>query len=199
MAAYAFAEENDLYEVIEGVKYMAAAPVLNHGMIIGNLFLIFGDYLFARGGGGVFLDNSDVHLPDGNIFRPDISVIRDLSIADRYGNINGAPDLCIEVLSLSTMKNDRGKKKDIYERNGVKEYWIVDPWRKSVEVYHLIDGRYELNNIYTVYSMKEWDTLSDSERAAAKFEIEVSLFDDLFVDIRKVFRWWGEELPVYNR
>ena len=200
MEALAYIEPNDAYEIIEGVKYMSAATaVLNHGTIVNNLSRIFSNYIFERGNGGVFLDNTDVHLPDGNLFRPDMSVVCDLSIADRYGNINGAPDLCVEVLSPSTVKNDRGRKKNIYARNGVIEYWIVDPKNKSVEVYYLTDGRYELDELYQLYSTKEWNALTAEEKSSAKFEIKVSLFDDLLVDIREVFRWWGEPLPVYSR
>lgn len=200
MEAHAYIEPNDAYEVIEGVKYMAAAAaVLNHGTIVNNLFRVFSTYVYERGSGGVFGENTDVYLPDGNLFRPDLSVVCDLSIANRYGNINGAPDLCVEVISRSSRKNDRGKKKDIYARNGVKEYWLVDQTNKSIEVYYLIDGKYDLDEVYDWYSTEEWDALTDEEKAAAKFEIKVSLFDDLLVDVREVFRWWGEPLPVYNR
>ena len=199
MTAYAFAEDSNLYEIIEGVKYyMSPAPILNHGKIVRNLLVIFGNYLEEHNCGDVFHDNTDVHLPDGNVFRPDVSVVCDLSIADRYGNINGVPDLVVEILSRSTQKHDRGVKMQVYERNGVKEYWIVSQLEKSIEVYHLLDGKYVLDEVYTLYSMKEWEMLEPEERAAAKFEIKVSLFDDLLVDVRKVFHWAGEPLPVYK-
>ena len=200
MEALTYIEPNDAYEIIEGVKYMAAAAaVLNHGTIILRLQTIFAKYCDKHNCGAVFGDNTDVLFLDGNRFRPDLSVVCDFSIIDRYGKINGAPDLCVEVISRSSKKMDRGKKKDIYERNGVKEYWLVEQNEKSIEVYHLIDGKYKLDDVYQLYPVEEWDDLTAEEKAEAKFEIKVSLFDDLLVDVRKVFRWWGETLPVYNR
>ena len=198
MTAYAFAEDSNLYEIIEGVKIISPAPMLNHNTIINNLLFVFNSYMRDKNCGAVFGDNVDVHLPDGNVFRPDVSVVCDLSIADRYGNINGVPDLVVEILSRSTQKHDRGVKMQVYERNGVKEYWIADQLNKSIEVYHLVDGKFVLDEVYTLYSMKEWEMLEPEERAAAKFEIKVSLFDDLLVDVRKVFHWAGEPLPVYK-
>ena len=199
MADDVFIEKNDLYEIIDGEKIMASTPNLEHGTISCRLCCIIGDYLIKKNIGGVFRETAYVELPDGNILRPDVFIICDLSLIDPFGKIKCVPDLCVEVLSRSTMKPDRFKKKDIYERNGVKEYWIINPFDKSIEVYYLVDGKYELDEIYYWYSTAEWDELTDEEKAAAKFEIKVSLFDDLLVDVREVFRWWGEPLPVYNR
>ena len=200
MESHAYIEPNDAYEIIEGVKYMAAAsPFPYHGTIVSRLFRILDSYVFEKQLGVVFPDNIDVNLPDGNVVRPDVSIFCDFSIINQFKKIKGVPDLCVEVLSRSTMKNDRTRKKDIYECNGVKEYWIVDPINKSIEVYHLIDGKYVLDEIYILYSSAEWDDMKDEEKVAAKFEIKVSLFDDLLVDVREVFRWLNEPLPVYNR
>ena len=107
---------------------------------------------------------------------------------DKY--IDGVPDLVVEVLSQSTMKRDIGIKKNLYEKHGVKEYWIVYPWSKRIEVYHLINGKYELNEIYSACSTEELDKLKDEDRAAIKTDIKVSIFDDLIVDVRDIFKWW---------
>ena len=56
----------------------------------------------------------------------------------------GAPDLVIEILSKSTAADDKGDKRDNYERHGVREYWLVDPVRKSIEVYALVNERFKL-------------------------------------------------------
>ncbi|MBQ9478738.1 MAG: Uma2 family endonuclease [Selenomonadaceae bacterium] len=190
-------EARACYEIIEGVKYIRASDSLNHSTIATRIICAFMDYLSERNCGGVF--SGGVSFDADNFLIPDVSIVCDLSIADRYGNINGAPDLCVEIISRSSVRRDRGKKKDIYERNGVKEYWIIDQISKSIEVYHLIEGQYKLDDVYQVYSMKEWEALEPEERAEAKFEIKVSLFDDLLVDVREVFLWWGESLPVYER
>ena len=105
--------------------------------------------------------------------------------------IHGVPDLIVEVLSRSTMKKDIGIKKEIYERNGVKEYWIINPWSKTIEVYHLVDCKFELDNIYQIFTDDEYNNLEESEKAEVKYEIPVSIFENLMVDVRRVFRWWN--------
>ena len=180
---------NPQYEIIEGVKYMAPSGSGEHSTAIGNLYGIFWDYLWNNNCGRVFHDSLDVHFPDGNVFQPDLKIVLDPSIIKRRGVIYGVPDLCAEVLSKSTAKKDIGIKKDVYERNGVREYWIINPTDKSITVYHLLEGKYVLDDVYSVYNPVEWENLTDEERAAAKFKIKVTLFDDLEVDVHDVFRW----------
>ena len=199
MEALAYIEPNNDYEIIEGVKYMAASPFPYHTFIVGNLCRIFNNYLREKNCGVAFGDGVDVLFSEDNVFRPDVSIFCDFSLIAQFSRISSVPDLAVEVLSRSTMKNDRGKKREIYERNGVKEYWIINPFDKTIEVYHLVDGKYVLDDVYQLYSTAEWNDLTAEEKAAAKFEIKVSLFDDLLVDVREVFRWLNEPLPVYNR
>ena len=183
-------EDQIPYEIIEGVKtFMVPSPTYEHGSIVSNLVTIFNSYFWSNSVGRVFGDNIDVHLPDGNLVMPDLTVICDLNVLKRQGTIYGVPDLVVEVLSRSTMKNDIGIKKSIYERNGIKEYWIIDQWSKRIEVYHLIDGKYEVDDVYQVYSPFELEELTDEERTYIKTEIKVSIFDDLLVSIDKVFMW----------
>ena len=73
------------------------------------------------------------------VVEPDISVICDPDKLDKYG-CRGAPDLVIEILSPSTRRHDRFVKLMLYQRAGVREYWIVDPEEKSVQVFLLKDG-----------------------------------------------------------
>ena len=101
--------------------------------------------------------------------------------------IFGVPDMVVEVLSKSTRNNDLTIKKDIYESNGVKEYWIIDPWAKIVTVYHLRDGKFQLDDEYIYYDEDEWEELNDKEKATAKFDIKVSIFDDCIVNINDIF------------
>ena len=187
-------EEEPRYEIIEGVKnLMSPAPNLGHGTIVGKLYFSFMNHILKNNiNAAVFSDNTDVYLPDGNLFMPDLTVVCNLDIADREGAIHGVPDMVVEVLSRSTMKNDIGKKKEIYERNGVKEYWIINPWAKSIEVYHLIDGKYDIDYIYQVYSDKDLERLTDKEREDIKYNIKVSIFEDLMIDVRDIFKWWNE-------
>ena len=76
-----------------------------------------------------------MYLPDGNVLRPDLCIVSDPSAIGDDDKIHGVPDLCIEVLSRSTAKNDLGKKMTLYARNGVKEHWIIYPHDKVVNVY----------------------------------------------------------------
>ena len=174
------------YEIIRGVKtYMAPSAGSRHFYIDSNLMLIFGNYCRKNKCGVVFGD-IDVHLPDGkSVYRPDINVVCDRSIIKNF--IYGAPDLIVEILSKSTAKNDLTVKKEDYEKNGVKEYWIVNPIDKSIQVYHLIDGRYNLDYIYHKFTPEDLEEFEDDERAQLRDKIKVSIFDDLYVDVDDVF------------
>ena len=179
------------YEIIGGEKIMAAMAILTHSGIIMHLSNKIFSYVVANKCGYVFPDNVDVHFPDGNLFRPDLTVItaENKKILNWKGAIRGVPDMVVEVLSRSTKNNDLTIKKDIYESNGVKEYWIVDPWVKSVTVYILRDGKFVFDNEYFKYDADEWAMLDDDEKAAYKSEIKVSIFEDLYVKIDDIFSW----------
>ena len=82
------------------------------------------------------------------------------------------------------MDNDLGPKKLAYEECGVKEYWIVDQWSRRIEVYHLVNGKFAFSKTYRVSDDEE--TKNDDN----KNKIKVSIFDDLTVDVRDVFKWW---------
>lgn len=179
------------YEIIGGEKIMTAMAAINHSGIIMRLGARIFDYVDEKKCGYVFTDNVDVHLPDGHLFRPDLTVItmENSSIINWKGAIYGVPDMVVEVLSKSTRKNDLTIKKDVYESNGVKEYWIINLWDKTVDVYILNEGKFFLNESYTKYSSDEWALLADEEKAAVKHDIKVSIFDDLFIKVDDIFGW----------
>ena len=179
------------YEIIGGEKIMSAMAYLNHSGIVMRLSARIFNYVDKNKCGYVFTDDVDVHFPDGSLFRPDLTVIttENKKIMNWKGSINGAPDMVVEVLSRSTKKNDLTIKKDIYESNGVKEYWIINPWEKSVAVYILRDGKFEFEHEYFKCDEDEWATFDDEEKAAYKPEIKVSIFDDLYVKVDDIFSW----------
>ena len=183
------------YEIIEGEKFMSAAAPLNHSGILFRLGMIIGNYVIAKKCGYVFPDDVDVHFPDGNLFKPDLVVVKqeNAGILNWHGSIYGVPDMAVEVLSKSTRKKDSTIKKDIYESNGVKEYWIIDPWAKAVDVYILREGKFEHDGEYLKYSADEWKELSDEEKAAVKLEIKVGIFEDCIVKVADIFSWGYEE------
>ena len=106
--------------------------------------------------------------------------------------IYGAPDLVVEVLSPTTARFDRGKKKDAYEKAGVKEYWIVDINNRLVEVYLNKDGRFETDRFYlylTDEEIAENALLPVDDRNKVDYidSIKVSLYDDLYVKLKDIF------------
>ena len=172
-------------ETINGREVlMSPRPATSHTIIAGNIHHIFRRFLKGKRC-KVFFE-PDLFLDENNNFVPDIAIICDRDKI-KYNGIYGAPDLVVEVLSPSTAANDRGIKKDTYEKAGVKEYWIVDPASKSIEVYHLQNGRLAFSNVCLVYPPEEWERMTEDQRAAARLTVKVSLYDDLFVDVREVF------------
>lgn len=179
------------YEIIGGEKFMAPSAGAYHNRTLFKLGIIIGQYTIQKNCGYVFTDSLDVHLPDGNLFKPDLIVVKkeNSAIINWQGAIRGVPDMVVEVLSKSTRRKDLTVKKDIYEQNGVKEYWIVDSAMKVVDVYILRDGKFELDGEYFKYTEDELDTLTDEEKAAERTEIKVGIFDDLIVKVDDIFSW----------
>ena len=184
------------YEIIEGVKFMAPSPDMGHGTITSNLIATIGAYVKINKLGICFGDHMDVHFPDGNLFQPDFIFLSaekaKLFFADKNTAIHGVPDMVAEIFSRSTMKRDVGIKKDVYERNGVKEYWIIDPWSEYIQVYILRDGKYQLDDVYNNYSDDELSSMTDEERAEVTMEVPVAVLDGFKVKIRNIFGWYFE-------
>jgi len=173
-------------EKLDGVIYfMAPSAIVSHGRTKRRMLRIFENYLQGKSC-EVFDDDTDVFLTDNDTVVPDMSIVCDKSIVKQNG-IHGAPDLIVEILSPSTADRDRGYKKDLYERCGVKEYWIVDIKNKTIDVFWLTEAKYVLNK---VYFLPDEDWLNDDrndERDKIVYEFRTSLFDDLIIDIREVF------------
>ena len=183
------------YEIIGGEKFMSPAPNLDHSGIIMRLGMIIGTHLSNNKSGYVYTDNVDIHFSDGTLFKPDLCVVlksNEKILAGRKA-IFGAPDMVVEVLSNSTRKKDLTIKKDIYEAQGVREYWIIDPRAKSVSVYLLRDGKYFLDDEYILFDeedIKEAEWLrSKGEEVEIKTEIPVKILEGLTIPIEFVFSW----------
>ena len=180
------------YELIGGVKhYMAAAaPFLNHITIVNRISRAFSNYIEDNNIEAFVFTEADVYLSDKHHYRPDLIVLRDLSkISTRGERIYGAPELVVEVLSKATMNNDLGPKRAAYEEFGVKEYWIVDPWSKRIEVYHLVNGKFVLGAACAA-EYDEDDNEGEEVPDVPIDKIQVSIFDDLTVDVKDVFKWY---------
>ena len=122
---------------------MTPAPRTHHQRISGRLSAALNGVAVSRRLGEVFAAPCDVVLSDENVVQPDllfVSSARAEIITE--DNIQGAPDLMVEILSDSSRKKDEVTKRKLYERFGVAEYWIVDPELESIRVYKLAQQRY---------------------------------------------------------
>ena len=173
-------------EIISGeVITISPRPSVNHHRVSLNIANIFSKFL-KRKTYQVFGDGVDLFLLDQNHFIPDGMIVCDSGKIKRDG-VYGAPDLVIEVLSPSTVWNDRGPKKDAYEAAGVLEYWIVEPEIKSLEVYLLKAGKFILDNVYSIYPDYLLEKMSDEEKAVIPTEFCCSLYDGLTITLEDIF------------
>lgn len=172
-------------EIINGEVVMSPRPSWNHNQISSNIFRLFGNYLHGKKCTPI-ADGTDLYLDEKNRFVPDFMVVCDRSKI-KWNGVHGDPDLVAEVLSPGTGMSDKRRKKDAYEKSGVPEYWIVDPANRSIEVYLLENGRYELDNIYTLYPSWELEAMTDEEKAALVTEFKCHLYDDLIIRLDDIF------------
>src|SRR5712692_233365 len=138
-------EDGKRYELIDGEVYMTPSPSTKHQAVVGNLYAALRQLVVERDLGKVFLAPFDVVFGERTAVQPDLLFIRKerLSILTDL-NVQGAPDLVIEVLSPSTAAFDRETKLQVYARAGVPELWYVDPKEEIVEVLNLSpDRRYK--------------------------------------------------------
>jgi Uma2 family endonuclease len=141
--------EDQRYELIDGMAYaMAPAPTRQHQRLVAELFRVVADALEGSGC-EVNVAPFDVRLPEAEeadddvstVVQPDIVVVCDPSKLDDKG-CRGAPDWLIEVLSPGSAGHDQVRKLALYERHGVKEYWLVHPIDRVVTIYRLEAGTY---------------------------------------------------------
>ncbi len=170
--------DDERWEIIEGVPYdMSPAPARRHQGISGKLVRQIGNFLDDKPC-EVYAAPFDVRLPAGEeaddeietVVKPDLSVICDPSKLDEAG-CRGAPDWVIEILSPSTMEKDIREKYWLYEKHGVREYWIVAPLDKTVIVHVLQDD----------------GTFSPGNRHGAGAKVAVAALEGLEIDLGLVF------------
>lgn len=148
--------EEERWEIINGMPYlMSPAPSTEHQRISTRLVAALEQFAGDRSC-SIFHAPFDVRLPRQNepdenidtVVQPDIVVVCDRNKLDSRG-CKGAPDLVVEIISLSTAKKDLNEKFNLYERSGVREYWVVWPNFQAIDIYHLNDeGKYEKTTSY---------------------------------------------------
>ena len=137
--------DDERYELIEGDLFMTPSPKIDHQRISRKLEFRMERFVEENDLGEVFYAPCDVYFDEDDVVQPDILFVskeRLCIIGEK--NIQGAPDLIVEILSEGTAYRDAIQKKVLYARHGVKEYWIVAPKEKMVEVYEPNDGIYHL-------------------------------------------------------
>lgn len=167
------------YELIDGEAYlMSPGPSRRHQEVSAYIFNKFYEYLSDKSCKAYYAP-FDIRFPEGKekdediktVVQPDIVIVRDMGKLDKAG-CKGTPDLVIEIVSPGSGKRDRRIKRDLYEKHGVKEFWLVDYQEEVVEVYLLNeDSIYEKSKVY-----------------AEKDKITVSIFPDLEIEVELMFR-----------
>ena len=170
-------DEGERAEIINGEAYMMVGPTPLHQRVSGEIFRQLANYLVGNKC-EVYSAPFDVRLFERDedslddvdtVVQPDIMVICDKSKLDDHG-CKGAPDMVIEILSPSTRRHDRLTKIDLYQRAGVREYWIVSPEEKAVQVLLLEDGHFAVK-----------DFGADGDR------LKVNILEDCFIELGRVF------------
>ena len=128
------------YELIRGQLVMTPAPSVHHQRIVATLFRHLDAFVDDTQSGEVLFAPTDVRLDDDTVVQPDVLFVA-AEHADQVGTqeIEGAPDVVMEVVSPTNSHHDLLVKKQIYEQHGVPEYWIIDPDSRTVEVYRNTD------------------------------------------------------------
>jgi Uma2 family endonuclease len=133
---YARLPDDRRYEVIDGELYLTPAPTPYHQIVSRRIERLLEDHVEKAKVGIVIHAPCDVVLSQFDVLQPDIFFIstgRLAVIGEKY--ISDAPDLVVEVLSPGTRKRDRFIKSKRYARFGVREMWIADPQKKTIEVF----------------------------------------------------------------
>ena len=171
-------DENERIEIINGEAVMMSPPTRIHQEILMELSRQLANFLEGKkckvypAPFAVRLFEKDGDTPEDvdTMVEPDISVVCDHDKLDKHG-CKGAPDLVVEVLSPSTRRHDRLIKLDLYQRAGVKEYWIVDPDSQSVQVFLQDDN----------------SSLRLHEDYGREDIAKVNVLDGCFIELSKVF------------
>lgn len=166
---YEMLPENTRAEVFDGVLYNMSSPSQTHQTLLTELLVLIRSYIKAKNGKcTVFPAPFDVKLNDSplTLVQPDIMIVCDKNKLDGK-RCNGAPDFIIEIVSPGNPADDYIKKLYYYKTYGVREYWIVDPQRKSVTVYS-----FEKNVLSVPYT---FDSV-----------IKVGIYDDLYINFSEI-------------
>ena len=133
---YMSTPEGTRYQLLDGEMILAPSPTGRHQKILLELSIVLHPFITGGALGDLWTSPFDVVFEGQDVAQPDILFVSsDRADIVTPENVQGAPDLCVEVTSPSTAQYDRGYKLALYGRHGVREYWIVDPAMDTVEIY----------------------------------------------------------------
>ena len=173
----ALPEDQLRHELIDGQHVVTPSPSTAHQLILWNIGSILAPYLRATPIGTALAAPFDIKFSMLTVLVPDIVYFT----ADRFARVvnekhaTAAPDLVVEVLSPGTRRRDKGRKRAVYDREGVQEYWIVDPDARSITALRRPRAGAGLTDVITA-------------EAAGGGVLESPLFPDLRIPLREVFR-----------
>jgi Uma2 family endonuclease len=137
------------YEIVDGVLYMVPSPNEWHQEAVLEIASYLRMDIKLTGLGRVYIAPFDVEFDPNTVVQPDVMVILNENRNKiTFSHIIGAPDLVVEVSSPGTVGYDREKKQRAYEGAGVPEYWIADPWSRTVEVFTLEEDGYRTLGVF---------------------------------------------------
>jgi len=165
---------HDLIQLIDGVVVFGKAKPIKHQAATGNLLVALMK-IERRIGGEALPGPIEVYLDEYNIFEPDIIYMTaspQCEVTEK--RIIGAPALVVEALSPGTAKHDRWQKYKAYEKHGVREYWIVDPGNRVIEVWARSEaGTFEQKGVYERGDVIASATLGEDVSVAEIFREDV--------------------------
>jgi Uma2 family endonuclease len=159
-----FPDDGLRHEIIDGEHYVTASPITRHQRISLRLLYLLQSYLETHAIGEVFHAPFDVLLSEIDIVVPDLVYLsKDRARFLTAKNLQGPPELVVEILSPSTRPRDERLKRDLYERVGVDEYWLVDPDGDTIVVYRRAGNAFEQPVRYTKGQVLTTPLLPDLE------------------------------------
>jgi Uma2 family endonuclease len=136
-------------EYIDGEIIMAPAPTVLHQLVKGNIYAALRAFVEGTGTGWIFDAPLDVVMPTGEVIRPDVFFLnaRQTARVRRAKRVGEVPPFLVEILSPGSVRHDTVRKREVYEKNGVREYWIVDVDERTVSQLVLRKKHYALTEL----------------------------------------------------
>jgi Uma2 family endonuclease len=146
----ALPDDGHRYEIVQGVLIMSPAPSPEHQSVVGEIYSCLRERIQLTGRGLVYMGPLDVELSEHDLFQPDVLVVlNEHRHRFQKNHFVGAPDLAVEIISPSSTTYDRLTKYEMYRQAGVPEYWLVNPIRRTIQVFVLEGKQYRSLGIFT--------------------------------------------------